>query len=357
MLHRLLLVEVANYKVIALISCICLLSLVGLFVYAHHRGELGAVSLVLALVAAADVVNTHYGYLPQVADVVGANDWHTVPLQEVLQASPGLTDRPSRLTLRTGGVVSLNIDGTSSGFGRRHVLVELPPQYFTEPTRRFAVVYLLHGSPGRPEDWLRAGRLLQVRQLAANATPMIFVMPPMSRGWLDDSECVDSTHERVETWLVSDVVQAIDSLLRTQADRSHRAVAGTSAGGYCALNLAVRHSSLFGVALDMSGYTEPTHDGGLRHLFGARWRQDAAANTPADYLAGHAVVLPLRIRFDVGTSDHRPLREINRVIPVLRERGVSAFFVERSGGHTYHVWVPALRDGLVWLASQFAQAS
>ena len=34
--------------------------------------------------------------------------------------------------------------------------VWLPPQYFTNPRQHFPVVYLLHGNPGRPTDWLTA---------------------------------------------------------------------------------------------------------------------------------------------------------------------------------------------------------
>jgi S-formylglutathione hydrolase FrmB len=124
-----------------------------------------------------------------------------------------------------------------------------------------------------------------------------------------------------------------------------------SAGGYCALNLTLRNSEVFSAAVDMSGYTEPTYDGGLQRLFGPRWAAAAAANTPAQYLATHRVTLPLRVRFDVGRGDRRPLREVRALLPVLRAVGVGVSLTTRSGGHTYHVWVPALRDGLAWLAT------
>ena len=57
-----------------------------------------------------------------------------------------------------GAVVSVRLPGTESGFGDPAAMVYFPPQYFTEPTRRFPVVYLLHGSPGAPIDWFRAAR-------------------------------------------------------------------------------------------------------------------------------------------------------------------------------------------------------
>src|SRR5664280_2537066 len=81
-------------------------------------------------------------------------------------------------------------------------------------------------------------------------------MPRDSHWWLDDSECVDG-------------VAAVDAQLRTVADRSHRAVGGMSAGGYCALNLGLRHRDTFAAIVDMSGLTVPTHAGGLTALFGS----------------------------------------------------------------------------------------
>ena len=51
----------------------------------------------------------------------------------------------------------LAIPDRGSGFGPSTALVYLPPQYFAEPALRFPVVYLLHGSPGTPADWIRGG--------------------------------------------------------------------------------------------------------------------------------------------------------------------------------------------------------
>lgn len=349
----LLSVEVANWKIVSILAVLSVLAAAGAFMRRRHLVAFTGLALAAATLAGADTVNTYYGYLPQLADVVGATEWQVIPARDVLAVRPpqtGLT-RISLAIRHEGGVVSLPITGQRSHFGRHGVLVYLPPAYFTDPARRFPVVYLLHGSPGRPEDWLRAGRLTHVIQPLQSTAPLIVVMPPMSEGWLDDSECVNGRREHIETWLVEDVVPRIDRDLRTLPDRAHRGLAGMSAGGYCALNLAVRDSGVFGSALDMSGYTEPTYDGGLRSLFGTHWQQAAAQNTPRIYLATHPVMLPLHIRIDVGRDDPRPLRETRALLPDLQRHEVDATLVTRPGSHTYHVWVPALRNGLQWLAT------
>ena len=352
--HRLLLVEVANYKVVTILALSAAI-MGGRAILRHRRSWLQLIlAAVIGVLCFADTVNTHYGYLPQVGDVLGVTEWQTVSTRQLTAVPISLPASSRRSDDASGAVLSLPVSGAASGFGRHHVLIALPPQYFTQQSRHFPVVYLLHGSPGRPEDWLRANRLLTVAHRSAEVgVPMIFVMPPMSRGWLDDSECVNGRRERIDTWLVDDVVPAIDKVLRTIPDRQHRALAGVSAGGYCALNLTLRHSDLFAAAVDMSGYVEPTYDGGLSHLFGPDWRAAAAMNTPSRYIDSHTIRLPLHIRFDVGRADARPRREINQLLPRLSARGVNALLVIRPGGHTYHAWVPALQQGLDWLATLF----
>ena len=351
---RVLQIEVANWKIVGALSGGSILLLGGLCLRRRPpRWALAGVSMVLALLAAADAVNSYFGYLPQVADVVGVSDWPVVPGSALVPPVVGRDEQLSRTAARVGGVADISVVGAYSGVGRHHVYVYLPPQYFAHPTQRFPVVYLLHGSPGRPQDWLRAARAVHAgEQVAALGRPTILVMPPMSHGWLDDSECVDGKPGQWDTWLTTDVVHAIDRQLRTLPARGQRALAGMSAGGFCALNLLVRHSDEFAAALDMSGYTAPTHAGGVRALFGPRWRTDANMNTPARYIAGHPLVLPLQLQFVDGAADPLPLKQFRALQPVLEAHGVTVRVLRRDGGHTYHVWSSALRDGLRWLSEQ-----
>ena len=58
-------------------------------------------------------------------------------------------------------------------------------------------------------------------------------------------------------------------------------------GGYCALNLGLKHPDIYSVVLDFSGDTVPTVDtlpGGLAQLFGPSYQKSVDANTPAKYL-------------------------------------------------------------------------
>ena len=132
-------------------------------------------------------------------------------------------------------------------------------------------MYLLHGSPGAPIDWFRAARAADAGLVVAHdGHPVILVAPRASHDWYDDSECVDRPKESIATYLVQDVVRDIDARFRTIDNRSARALAGNSAGGYCALNLGLHHRDLFSSIVDLSGFDRPTHDGGMKGLFGSR---------------------------------------------------------------------------------------
>lgn len=303
------------------------------------------VAVLLTLATAADLVNAHFGYLPRVDDVIGVKSWPTAATRDAVTAVPART-HPH------GSVVDLPIPGTRSGFGTQQALVYLPPQYFTEPHARFPVVYLMHGSPGAPIDWYRANRAAQTgARLADDHRPAILVAPRLSRGWLDDSECVDRPGEHIETYVVDDVIPTVDVRLRALPDRADRVFAGMSAGGFCALNLGLRHRDLVGSIVDMSGMDRPTHDGGMAGLFGHRpdLARVVAANTPTRYAAALAAAPPVRIWFDCGLGDHEALGDTRTMASLLSRRpGFTVRLRLRPGGHDFGVWRPALRDGLAW---------
>jgi len=369
-----------------------------------HLAMIGAAT-VLTLLAAADVVNAYYAYLPRVDDVLGVTTWPTLPLAQVGAQVDGAADVPAgardeplvtgaagspdgprpgprpesepstgpfagpsigpsmglstgapthrgpAARPRRGAVVTVPLRGRTSRFGTHEGLVYLPPQYFTDVRARFPTVYLLHGSPGAPIDWYRANRAADIAaRLADGGRPAILVAPLMSHDWLDDSECVDRPGERVESYLVDDVVPQIDATFRTLARREDRIVAGNSAGGFCALNLGLRHRDAFATIVALSGFSRPTHDGGMVALFGKRPDLAAVirANDPSRYAASLPPSPTMRVWLDCGRQDVDSLRDETALAPVLRAAGYSVVLQVRGGRHDYGVWRPALRDALAW---------
>jgi enterochelin esterase-like enzyme len=380
-----------------------------------RRVLLAGCAALAAITFAADAVNAYFQYLPRVSDVLGQRDWPTIPqsaLREIAyvratQPAPTSSSTPvlsspraasagrmpesgTPIAVRSlsegpgglagpppaapspqvvsgilagrarGAVVTLTISDVGVGFDARRALVYLPPQYFSNPDERFPVVYLLHGSPGMPVDWLRGGGAAAAGLVAARSGhPQILVIPHLSRNWLDDSECVDGVRMRAETYVVHDLVPAIDHQLHTMPAPAARALAGMSAGGYCALNLGLRNRDVFGTIIDMSGLTHPTHNGGMTALFGHRSDLAAvvAANSPDRYAATLTPSPSTRIYMICGTSDHSAITQMQRIRDTLQRRGIPVTWSTRPGGHTYGVWRPGLVAALTWLTTSQAPSS
>jgi enterochelin esterase-like enzyme len=316
------------------------------------RYSLFSIAMVAALiVGAATSVNAYFAYLPTVGDVAQAatGDRQWVPADQLGRLHVSTLHRAGR----DGLVLKVAIPADpGTGFGRTSSIAYLPPQYFLDSTATFPVVYLFHGSPGQASDWFHAGDAEQDgRMLAAMGRPTILVAAPMSLYWTDDPECVDGAKEKVETHLFTDVIPTIDSTFRTQKDRGGRVFAGMSAGGYCALNLGLRHTDAVATIIDLSGDTAPTHTGGAASLFGKNnpdAAADVAANSPPSYLPTATLHQPMRVWLDSGTGDTTIVHENAALSRTLAGKVSQLVWRVRPGGHTYWVWTAAMRQALPW---------
>jgi Putative esterase len=88
------------------------------------------------------------------------------------------------------------IEVTSPALGGRaqEVYVYLPSGYDENPTKRYPVLYLLHGFPGRPLAFLETvqmGIIDDALSVSGTTQPAILVMPFGSTGTFTDKEWVD----------------------------------------------------------------------------------------------------------------------------------------------------------------------
>ncbi len=224
---------------------------------------------------------------------------------------------------------------------RQQVIVYLPPGYASQPTRRYPVLYLLHGFPGRPLAFLETVRLGVLEdELVARGrmSPLILVMPFGSTGTFEDKEWANGVlpHQGWETFVAHDLVRAIDARYRTIASGSARAIGGLSKGGYGSLNIALHHPREFRVVESWSGYMIADR---IPSIFGLNALL-SAYNSPLVRLP--AVATELRrartyVWFYTGSRD--PMLAQNRAFDaaLARERVAHRFFVV-PGGHTWVAW-------------------
>ena len=139
----------------------------------------------------------------------------------------------------------------------------LPPGYTT--TTRYPVLYLLHGFWGAPSSFVVSLRLADVADglvQSGAARPFIVVMPPGGRPTGTKQQRTASEWAGPwESFVVRTVVPWIDARLPTKPHE--RAIGGVSAGGYGAVDIALRHLGVFAVAESWEGYFQPFSDGPL----------------------------------------------------------------------------------------------
>jgi S-formylglutathione hydrolase FrmB len=146
--------------------------------------------------------------------------------------------------------------------GRLRYAIWLPRGYATS-TRRYPVVYLLHGLPDRGGAY-RNSRAAELGEIAQrHGRRVIVVAPQGARRGDTDPEWHDWGPGRDwETATSTELVAAVDRRFRTIADRRARALIGISAGGYGATLIALHHPENYGVVESWSGYFHPTNPRG-----------------------------------------------------------------------------------------------
>ncbi len=136
----------------------------------------------------------------------------------------------------------------------RDVIVFLPPGYAADRTRRYPVVYALHGYSIGAEQWTKEIVVPQTIEgaFAQGAQNMIVVLPDSKTVHNGSMYSSSPTTGDFERFVAHDVVAYVDAHYRTIAKRSSRGLAGHSMGGYGASRIGMKHSDVFGSLYIMS---------------------------------------------------------------------------------------------------------
>jgi enterochelin esterase-like enzyme len=136
----------------------------------------------------------------------------------------------------------------------RDVIVFLPPDYAKNKSRRYPVVYALHGYSIGAEQWTHEIHVPQTIEgaFAHGAQDMIVVLPDSKTVHNGSMYSSSVTTGDFENFIAHDLVAYIDAHYRTISHRSARGLAGHSMGGYGATRIGMKHSDVFGSLYIMS---------------------------------------------------------------------------------------------------------
>jgi len=273
-----------------------------------------------------------------------------------------------RLAQQQGYTLRLMLTGPRSHI-TRVVYVYLPPQYFQPRYRayRFPVLELIHGQPGKPEDWISVvGVTGTFDHLLAErlAQPAVVVMPDANGGTRISLQCLNQVGGPQDlTYLAVDLPTKIAHILRVQRPGLAWGVAGYSEGGFCAANMALRYPHRYGFAAALSGYFKPfdnqlAEPARLVSPFGGD-RRLQEENTPLEEIATlpAGAVIP-RFWLGAGAADRQDVANAEAFRQELRLRQADApLILTAGGGHSMATWRAQVPSMLTWMTSGLTQAA
>lgn len=208
----------------------------------------------------------------------------------------------------------------------RKTIIYTPPGY--SKTKKYPVLYLLHGIGGDEKEWLKNGNphvILDNLYAAKQLEPMIVVMPN-GRAMKDDRAVGNMFDpEKVEAFstfekdLIKDLIPFIEKTFPVLTDREHRALAGLSMGGGQSLNFGLKNLDLFAW---VGGFS-------------------SAPNTkmPEELVPDPASAKKNLKLLWISCGDKDNLLNISqRTHDYLKEKEVPHIFYLEPGGHDFKVW-------------------
>ena len=224
--------------------------------------------------------------------------------------------------------------------------IDLPAGY-ASASRRYPVLYFLHGLFGNDHRWIDRGGKEIFDRLTADGTigQFIVVLPDGGETFYINSE---DGKDRYEDFFIQEFLPFIDHHYRTIATKDARGISGLSMGGYGALHLAMRHPDLFGSvaatsAVLINQLPDPLPSEGrwrfyariLSHAFGsplnqAYWQE----NNPLTLAKDPSKFQGLQIYFDVGDQDRYGFEKGAAILDqILDKENYPHTYALRPGGH------------------------
>jgi S-formylglutathione hydrolase FrmB len=244
--------------------------------------------------------------------------------------------------------------------------VQLPPSYDGEKSRRYPVLYFLHGLGDNEQMFLHSGGWNLIEDLweSHELGEFLIVTPAAGSSFYINSF---DGKRRYEDFFLREFIPAIEGRYRIEAGRATRGIGGFSMGGYGALRLAFLHPELFGSVsvhsaalmeklpnVTVAGSVETPRMKLLGDVFGsppdrAFWDR----NNPLA-LARTAPIARLKIYFDCGADDGYGFDAGARTLDkILTSRGIRHEFHIYPGGHDWPYFAEHLPASLEFESRAF----
>ncbi|MCG2616995.1 esterase [Terrimonas sp. NA20] len=225
----------------------------------------------------------------------------------------------------------------------RRCFVYTPAEYTSNPTKRYPVLYLQHGSFEDETGWAVQGRanlILDNLIAEGKAVPMIIVMDngyansPKANGAAGSKAQPVSVFEEVIT---GEVIPMIDATFRTKTSRLDRAIAGLSMGANQTMRIILNRQDKFSYIGAFSGTPNYPSSDAL----------DPAVFLEGKFRDGGAINKSFKlIWLGLGTKEPDPFPgSIGAFRTMLDKQGIRYTWYESKGtAHEWLTWRRSLRE-------------
>ncbi len=221
------------------------------------------------------------------------------------------------------------------------------PNGYIDSSRKYPVLYLLHGLFGSCENWIELTRLAEL----AGRRNLIVITPEGKDAWYVDSATTAS--DRFESYIVEELMPETEREFKIDGRREMRAIVGNSMGGYGAIKFGLKYPCQFAFAGSFSGAFDAPKvsdknpgtfwegfEGSIMAAFGPREstvRQDNDLFGIIDKMPARAIEKLPRLYMDCGARDH--FIKVNRELSeAMTKRQIAHEFQELPGGHDWEYW-------------------
>ncbi len=212
-------------------------------------------------------------------------------------------------------------------------LVYLPPDYDSNSTMRYPVIYNLHGAGGNELHGLEEAQILDAGIRAGTLPPMIMAMP--NGGTVTLYQDSYDGKWPAETLTIREFIPFIDQNYRTIAERKGRAIEGFSMGGRGSTRLAMKYPEIFCSLFDQSGNVMHTSEEFVPSDPVATWylgpdKQRYIENDAYLLLKKNLDKIKGRMRIQIwcGTQDPEHLGTVRQFHQALVDAGVDHTYME-----------------------------
>jgi len=221
----------------------------------------------------------------------------------------------------------------------RRCFVYTPADYDKNPTKRYPVLYLQHGSGEDETGWPTQGKanlILDNLIATKKAVPMIIVM---DNGYATKAPAATQNAagkgvSPFEEVVINEIIPMIDGAFRTLSDREHRAMAGLSMGANQTITITMNNLDKFSYIAGFSGTSNYPRTDVIdpATFMGGKFKDGAALNKQIKLFW-----------LGLGTKEPSPFPgSVKAFRDMLEKQGVNYTYYESQG--TAHEWLTWRRD-------------